>query len=114
MPNIGRLEEGDIQLLLKLAQVVNGYTSPLWRAVGLAIALLGSALAIAAGIALTVGTIGLATPVGMGIAVAGGIGVVSALASKGLFSYAKIPTGLSRDIIDFAEESKKVKPGLVN
>lgn len=93
----------DIDELITLGQVSKGHPSSQWKTLGLTMMLLGATIAIAAGIVLTVSTLGIATPIGMGIAAAGSAGIVSALAGIGLFTYGNARTGLSKNIIDLAE-----------
>lgn len=88
----------DIDELITLGQVSKGHPSSQWKTLGLIMMLLGAAVAIAAGIVLTVSTVGI-----MGIAAAGSAGIVSALAGVGLFTYGNARTGLSKNIIDLAE-----------
>jgi hypothetical protein len=87
-----------IDELIALGHVAKKHPSPAWQAVGRAMILLGAAIAIAAGIALTVGTVGIATPVGMAIAAAGAAGAVSVLTGFGFFAYVVIKPAYLRRI----------------
>lgn len=84
--------KADIDELIAVAYVSEGHHSSLWKAVGIAMMLLGTAIAIA---------VGIATPVSMGIAAAGGS--LSALTGVGFFAYGNTRTGLSKNIMNLAE-----------
>ena len=93
----------DINELITLGQVSSGHPSSQWKTVGLTMMLLGAAIAMAAGIILTVSTMGIATPVGLSVAAAGSAGIASALTGIGFFNYGNTRTGLSKNIMDLVE-----------
>jgi hypothetical protein len=103
----------NIDKLIALAQVSKGHPSLQWKTVGSIMMFLGAAVAIAAGIVLTVFTMGVASPIGTGLAAAGSgvilstffgsAGIVSILPGIGFFTYGNTRTGLSRNIMDVAK-----------
>jgi hypothetical protein len=93
--------QAELEALIALGQDLKKHPSLIFKPIGLTLIILGSVLAVAAGILLSIGTVGIGSPLGILLATEAVCASVAVLTGVGFFAYGT--SHISQEVDDLTE-----------